>query len=137
MADWMPAALLRSRYLNLGTYRRSGAIVDTPLWFAPHGRVLVAFTQRGSGKVKRLHNSPRARIAACNARGGLTGPWIDVAARVIEEPERAEAAIGALRARYGLQFRTLELLAWLAGRRRGWAVLEIAPALQPTGSSAP
>jgi len=57
--------LTRSRYLNLGTYRRSGTVVDTPLWFAARGNVLVAFTQRGSGKVKRLRTSPRARVAAC------------------------------------------------------------------------
>jgi hypothetical protein len=136
MADWIPAALLRSNYLNLGTYRRSGASVDTPVWFAAHGRELVAFTQRESGKVKRLRNSARARIAACDARGRLTGPWLEVTARVIEDPERAEAAIGALRRRYGLQFRALEFFARLAGRRRSWAVLEIASALN-RGSRSP
>ena len=135
MADWIPAALLRSSYLNLGTFRRSGAAVDTPVWFAAHGRVLVAFSQRESGKVKRLRNSPRARIAACDVRGRLTGPWLEVSARVIEDPERAEAALGALRARYGLQFRLLELFARLTGRRKGWAVLELASAQNPGGNS--
>src|SRR5262249_14159414 len=123
--DTAAALAERSRYLNLGTYRRSGAVIDTPLWFAVMGMNLVAFTQRASGKVRRLALTPRARVAACDVRGKLRGEWREARAHVIADPARAEAALDALRARYGWQFRALELPARLTGRRRGWAVLEI------------
>jgi PPOX class probable F420-dependent enzyme len=125
MRDTAAALAARSRYLNLGTFRRSGARVDTPLWFALLGPALVAFTQGASGKVKRLRATPRVRVAACDARGALRGDWLEGRARVIADPLRAEAALAALRDRYGWQFRLLELFARLGGRRRGWAVLEI------------
>jgi PPOX class probable F420-dependent enzyme len=117
----------RSRYLSLGTYRRSGAVVDTPLWFADFGGALVAFTQRESGKVKRLRRTARARVAPCDVRGRLRGDWQEARAQVVSDPARAERAIAALRARYGWQFRLLEGFARLSGRRSGWAVIEIVP----------
>ena len=116
----------RFRYLNLGTYRRSGAVVDTPLWFALRSGVLVVFTQDGSGKVKRLRASPRARVAPCDVRGRLEGEWQAARAQIVPDRARAEAGIDALRARYGWQFRVLETFARLSGRRRSWVVIEIA-----------
>jgi len=133
--DEAAALLARSRYLNLGTYRRSGAVVDTPLWFAARGALLVAFTQATSGKLKRLRASPRARVAACDVRGKAEGPWLEARARIVSDPVRAEADLDLLRERYGWQFRALELGARLSGRRRTWAVLEIELlAASPTGS---
>jgi PPOX class probable F420-dependent enzyme len=119
------AVLAGSRYLNLGTYRRSGTVVDTPLWFAKRGDQLIAFTQAGSGKLKRLRASPRARVAACDVRGRLEGPWLEARAQIVADPVRAEAGLDVLRRRYGWQFRALELGARLSGRRRTWTVLEI------------
>ena len=116
----------RSRYLNLGTYRRSGAAVDTPLWFALRAGELVVFTQGGSGKVKRLRASPRARVAPCDVRGRLEGEWQAARAQIVADRASAEAGLDALRARYGWQFRALETFARLSGRRRSWVVIEIA-----------
>jgi PPOX class probable F420-dependent enzyme len=89
--------------------------------------VLVAFTQAASGKVKRLRALPRVRVAPCDARGGLLGPWQEAHAQLAPDPARAQAGLSALRARYGWQFRLLELGATLAGRRKGWVVIEIGP----------
>jgi hypothetical protein len=125
MAD-AAALLARSRYLNLGTYRRSGAVVDTPLWFALRADgIVVAFTQAGSGKVKRLRAMPSVRVAPCDARGRLRGSWQEAHAQLAPDPARTAAGLDALRARYGWQFRLLELGATLASRRRGWVVIEI------------
>jgi|SRR5262245_53417423 len=125
----------QSRYLNLGTWRRSGEVVDTPLWFARQAGALVVFTQGGSGKVKRLRASPRARVAPCDVRGRLLGEWQAARAQVVPDRARAEAGIDALRARYGWQFRILEAFARLSGRRRTWAVIEIALENAPLGGS--
>ena len=48
------ARLDREAYLNLATFRRSGAAVETPVWFAAHAGRLYVFTEADAGKVKRL-----------------------------------------------------------------------------------
>jgi PPOX class probable F420-dependent enzyme len=130
-----PAATLeaQSRYLNLSTFRRDGSAVDTPLWFAARDGRLLAFTHAGSGKVKRLRRSPRARVAPCDLRGRPLGPALEASARLVDDAARAESIFAALRRRYGWQFRLLELGARLGGRRRAWTALEIelAPPVGP------
>jgi uncharacterized protein len=80
------AALDRQRYLALATFRRTGAEVRTPVWFAvAHGRMYV-FTAGESGKVKRLRHSSRARVAPCDMCGQVRGAWSDGTARLVTEP---------------------------------------------------
>src|SRR2546422_10513339 len=57
------------RYMALSTFRRSGAEVATPVWFAEAGGRLYVFTAGDSGKGKRLRHSSRARVAPSDARG--------------------------------------------------------------------
>jgi len=119
------ADLDRERYLNLATFRRSGRAVETPVWFARLGEKLYAFTEARAGKVKRLRNDDRARIAPCNARGGLRGAWIPARAHVVADDAVAAAAYDALLAKYGWQMRVTNFFSRLAGRIEGRAVLEI------------
>jgi uncharacterized protein len=51
----------RHRYVSLATFRRSGAEVRTPAWFAAADGRLYVFTAGEPGKVKRLRHSSRAR----------------------------------------------------------------------------
>ena len=120
-------ALEQHRYLSLATFRRSGDEVRTPVWFAASGGTLYLFTAGDSGKVKRLRHSPRARIAPCDMRGGLRGPWREVAARIVTEPAVIERAHTAMRAKYGWQMRLSDLLSRLTGRirRRAWIEIEV------------
>jgi uncharacterized protein len=110
------------RYLSLATFRRDGAEVRTPVWFAAAGGKLYAFTARDSGKVKRLRRSSRARIAPCDARGRVRGAWSDATARVLTEPRAIERARAAMRTKYGWQMRLLDVLSALTRRieRRAW-----------------
>jgi len=87
------------KYLNLETFRKNGQGVKTPVWFAagsdadlggPDAK-LYAYTMGESGKVKRIRNSSRARVAPCDVRGNVTGPWIDAVAEIITGPESAHA----------------------------------------------
>jgi len=121
------AALDRESYISLVTFRRSGVGVPTPVWFAVQGGSLFAFTESRAGKVKRLRNDPRARFAACNARGRVHGPWHEARARVLAGAEEQRSAYAALRAKYGWQMRLLDLFSWLGGRIGARAVLEIEP----------
>ena len=65
------------KYLSLETYRKSGKAVPTPVWFVEHDGVLYASAPVHTGKVKRLRNSPQARVAPCDSRGQVKGEWLD------------------------------------------------------------
>ncbi len=116
------AALDRQRYLALATFRRNGAEVRTPVWFAVAHDKIYVFTAGESGKVKRLRHSPRARVAPCDMRGQVRGAWADVTARLVTEPRVIERAHAALRAKYGWQAWVGDLFSRLTGRigRRAW-----------------
>jgi len=116
----------RQRYMVLATFRRTGAEVRTPVWFAATDGKLYLFTAGESGKVKRLRHSSRARVAASDMRGRVHGEWWDVAARVVTEPRVIERAHAALRAKYGWQVWLGDLFSRLTGRirRRAWIEIE-------------
>ena len=116
------AALDRHRYVSLATFRRDGTVVATPVWVAAVGERLYVFTAGDSGKVKRLRNSPRARVAACDARGRLEGEWRDATARIVTDDALIQRAWTAMRAKYGWQLRLLDVFSRLTGRihRRAW-----------------
>jgi PPOX class probable F420-dependent enzyme len=90
------------KYLLLVTFRRDGAPVPTPVWFARDGDGDVVFVKSAasSGKVRRLQRDERALVAACTSRGAPRGPVVAAVGRILPSDEwpRAEAA---LRARYG------------------------------------
>jgi PPOX class probable F420-dependent enzyme len=118
----------REAYISLATFRRDGRAVETPVWFARRGERLYVFTENDAGKVKRLRNGPRARVAACNVRGRLRGEWIEARARVVDDPGTERDAYAALRAKYGWQMKAVDFFSWLAGRIEGRAIVEIEPA---------
>ncbi len=119
--------LHRHRYLSLATFRRGGAEVATPVWFAEAGGKLYVVTAGESGKAKRLRHSSRARVAPSDMRGRVLGAWRDATARLVTEPASIERAHAALRAKYRWQMRLTDLLSRLAGRihRRAWIEIEV------------
>ena len=119
----------RNRYMSLGTFRRSGIEVATPVWFASDDGKLYVFTAGESGKVKRLGHSPRARVAPSDGRGRVRGPWRQATGRILTERGPIERAHGALLAKYGWQMRLADLLSRLTGRirRRAWIEVTVAP----------
>jgi PPOX class probable F420-dependent enzyme len=117
--------LERHRYISLATFRRSGQTVKTPVWFARRGGKFYVFTAAGSGKVKRLRNNPRIRVAPCGPRGRVRGEWIDGRARRIDDPATETAAYAALLAKYGWLMRVLNFFSQLSGRIDARAILEL------------
>lgn len=117
----------RHRYMSLSTFRRSGAEVKTPVWFAAADGKLYVFTAADSGKVKRLRHSSRARVAPSDARGRVRGAGRDAIARIVTEAPSIERAHAALRAKYGWQMWLTDLFSRLAGRirRRAWLEIEV------------
>ncbi len=96
------------KYLNLVTYRRSGAAVSTPVWFVEEDGVLYVRTPAKSGKVKRLRNDPRVRVVPCDGRGNPKGAWVDGRARIVDDAE-AERANRLVHRKYGWRKKLIEL----------------------------
>jgi PPOX class probable F420-dependent enzyme len=117
--------LERESYFNLATFRKNGKQVATPVWFATLEGKHYVFTERASGKMKRLRNSDRARVAPCDFRGRLRGDWLDATARIVDEPQRIEEAYRALRSKYGLQMVLTDVLSSFSGRIYGRAIVEV------------
>jgi uncharacterized protein len=78
-------------YISLETFKKNGQGVKTPVWFVLHEDAFYVYTEADSWKVKRVRNNPRARVAVCNMRGTIKGPWLDAAASVVEGDERLAA----------------------------------------------
>lgn len=89
------------KYLNLESYRKNGKAVATPVWFAENAGVLYIYSLADAGKVKRIRNNPRVRVAPCDMRGKLKGQWVEARARILDG---AEAGKGhqLLDEKYGL-----------------------------------
>ena len=76
------------RYLNLESYRKSGAAVRTPLWFAQGeaeaGGVLYVYSVADAGKVKRIRNNARVKVVPCTMRGTPKGEWVEARAEILD-----------------------------------------------------
>jgi uncharacterized protein len=97
------------RHIALKTFRKSGVGVATPVWSAALGGGLMVITSGRSGKVKRIANDPRVEVCVSDMRGRTRGDWIEAQARIVEEPEKIQLAVRALRKKYGLLFRLFSL----------------------------
>jgi PPOX class probable F420-dependent enzyme len=116
------AAFAGQKYLNLETFKKSGDGVKTPVWFATDpandlacdAARLYAYTIGNSGKVKRIRNNARVRIAPCDMGGKLLGEWVDARAEIVTGAE-AEYGDRLLNKKY---FPWKQLLNFFASFRR-------------------
>jgi uncharacterized protein len=90
------------KYLNLESYRKTGAAVRTPLWFAEEGGVLYVYSLADSGKVKRIRNDPRVRVVPSDLRGNPRGEWVEARAEILDA-EGAARGHQLLRQKYWLK----------------------------------
>lgn len=119
--------LKQAEYLNLATYRKSGKQVDTPVWAAEAQGVFYIFSAGNAGKVKRLNNSPKAKLAPCTAKGKLTGDWYDAEGRILTDYREIETAYAALRQKYGWKLRLFDFFSKLSGKYYKRALLAVTP----------
>jgi PPOX class probable F420-dependent enzyme len=121
------------KYLNLETFRKSGEGVRTPIWFAAERATsadspapkLYVYTVGNAGKVKRIRNNPRVRIAPCDMRGKLLGEWVEARAEIVTGAEFAHG-MSLLDKKYAPWKQLLGFFAMF--RRQERAVLAIHPA---------
>ena len=89
------------KYLSLETLRKNGTAVRTPIWFAEAGGVFYIYSLAETGKIKRIRNNPRVRMAPCDMRGKLRGEWVTARARILDG-EEAAGANAMLDKKYGV-----------------------------------
>ncbi|MFM9970044.1 MAG: PPOX class F420-dependent oxidoreductase [Burkholderiales bacterium] len=105
----------RRRYLNLETFRKTGVGVATPVWFVAEGDTIWIYSVANLGKVKRIRNNPKVRIAPCNFRGRVQGDWVDARARIVTgEDERLGHQL--LARKYGWLKKISKIYSRLRGR---------------------
>jgi hypothetical protein len=125
------SALEGQRYLSLETYRKNGQGVRTPVWFATPtdaGTVIptvYVYTTADTGKAKRIRSNGAVRVAPCDARGNVTGPWIDACAKMVTG-EEAVRGMRLLDRKYFPWKQMLRVFA-LFGRRRERIAFAIRP----------
>jgi uncharacterized protein len=117
--------LNQAAYISLATFRKTGETVATPVWFAAEGDRYFVFSNGNAGKVKRLRNSSRARLAACDVRGKLLGEWHEAQAVLIDDADNIRHAHAALLRKYGWQMAMLDFFAGLFGRKKQRAFIEV------------
>ena len=113
------------RYISLATFRRDGREVRTPVWIAKLDARYYLFSEGKAGKVKRIRNNGRVRLAACDLRGRVRGGWLDARARVVHDAELIERVYAALRTKYGLQMIIGDFFSKLSGRYHKRAIIEL------------
>jgi PPOX class probable F420-dependent enzyme len=119
--------LARADYLSFETFRKTGLGVATPVWFAEEDGIFYLFSASDAGKIKRLRNSPRSRIAACTVSGRVTGDWVETEAFILADSADTRLALGALRRKYGWKMRATDLMSRLSGKMDKRAYIAIEP----------
>jgi len=121
------------KYLNLETFKKNGDGVKTPVWFAADpsvslassGAKIYAYTIGVSGKVKRVRNNPRVKIAPCSMSGKVLGEWVEARAEIISG-EEAVRGMQLLNKKYFPWKQLLAVFAFFSRRER--IVFAIRPA---------
>lgn len=114
------------KYLSLESYRKDGRAVATPVWFAEEGGVFYVYSLADAGKVKRIRNNSRVRIAPCDLRGNLKGSWVDAEASILNE-SGAEFGHKLLDKKYGALKRIGNFFSKLRNRKRAVLAIRSAP----------
>jgi PPOX class probable F420-dependent enzyme len=112
------------KYLNLETFRKNGVAVSTPVWFAEDSGVLYIYSLANAGKVKRIRNNPRVRIAPCDIRGKPKGEPVDAHARLVDAAA-AKRAHKLLDKKYGLMKKMGSIYSKLMKRERATIAIEL------------
>lgn len=119
----MSIALDDARYISFATFRKNGKQVNTPVWFAAKDGKYYLFSAGRAGKVKRLRNSSRAKVAPCDVKGTILGDWIDAEAFLVTSKAEQDHAYAYLGEKYGVQMTITNFFSRLTRRISKRAVI--------------
>jgi len=106
--------LQSKKYILLETYRKNDQPVRTPVWFVIQNDFVCVITREDTGKVKRIRQNPKVKLAPCTFKGKPIGKWISGNATKVTG-EEAQAAIKLRKKKYGL----MATIAGFASRGKG------------------
>ncbi len=118
------ADVAKSKYVLLTTFTKDGRPKPTAIWAAPDGDRLLVITEEDAWKVKRIRNTPRVTIAACDVRGNPKGEAVEATAAILDK-SRTGAVYDAIGKRYGLLGKTVNLFSKLRGGMKNNVGLEL------------
>ncbi len=120
------AYLYTQQYALLKTFRKNGAAVPTPIWFANENGRLYITTGSTAGKVKRIRNNGRVTLTPCDQRGRILGNGKEVEgiARELSPAEHTQANAVLLR-KYKFMYRMFDIFGFLSRRKSTY--LEVSP----------
>jgi uncharacterized protein len=121
------ADVANAQYVLLTTFTKDGRPKPTPIWAAHDGDRLVVITQAKSWKVKRIRNTSRVTLAACDMRGNPKGEAIEATAAVLDKSQTG-AVYNAIGREYGLIGRVFNIFSKLRGGMQNNVGLELRPA---------
>ncbi|MFE0171179.1 PPOX class F420-dependent oxidoreductase [Streptomyces sp. NPDC059002] len=82
MDDTLLARLGTGKYLLVGSYRKDGTLVSSPVWVVRDGDALGVWTPAESWKVKRIRRRADVLVGPCDVRGRPTGEQVPATAEI-------------------------------------------------------
>jgi PPOX class probable F420-dependent enzyme len=104
----------KHQYINLETYRKNGKAVMTPVWFTIDDQRILVVTGNKTGKIKRLKNNPKVRVAPSGIRGQPKGEW-HTGNAVLADSAQLERALNLRIKKYGFKARLSRLFSRTKG----------------------
>ena len=92
------------KYINIETFRKNGVGVKTPVWFTEDNKVFYVWTEKNSGKAKRIRRNGTIKITPSTASGEPVGEWVNAHAIADSSPEALAYIIKLMKSKYGLAF---------------------------------
>jgi hypothetical protein len=108
--------LAQSNYFLLGTRKKNGNRVATPVWFAEERGFYYVFSAASAGKIKRLRNFSDVTVAPCTVTGKSLGKALNGQATILESQTEIAQAHTALLKRYGWSMRITDWGSRLTGK---------------------
>lgn len=108
------ADVSQAKYILLTTFTKDGRPKSTPIWAAPDGDRLLVITEADSWKIKRIRNTARVRLAACDMRGNPKSEPVEATAAILEKSE-TENVYRAIGKRYGIIGKVFNVFSKLRG----------------------
>jgi uncharacterized protein len=102
------ADIAEARFLLLTTFTKDGRPKPTPIWAAPDGDRLLVITEEKSWKVRRIRNTSRVTLAACDAHGKPRSEAVEATATVLDKSQTGHV-YDAIGRQYGLMGRVFNL----------------------------
>jgi PPOX class probable F420-dependent enzyme len=108
------ADVSNAKYILLTTFTKDGRPNPTPIWVAPDGDRVLVITEEKSWKVKRIRNTPRVTLAACDMRGNPKSDAVDATAIILDKSEN-ENVYRVIGQRYGIVGKVFNMFSKLRG----------------------